>query len=215
MCDDLTRRQMREYRGTLTEPGKDSPFRNRSVEENLDLFARMRAGEFPEGARTLRAKIDMASGNINLRDPVMYRIIHAAHHRTGDAWCIYPMYDFAHGQSDSIEGVSHSLCSLEYESHRPLYDWFVNELGIYAPRQIEFARLNLSHTVMSKRKLLQLVREGHVSGWDDPRMPTLAGLRRRGYTATRHPKFLQPRSAWQRPTVWWKLACWSIACARN
>jgi glutaminyl-tRNA synthetase len=181
---DLTGDQVRAYRGTLTEPGKDSPYRNRSVEENLDLFARMRAGEFPEGARTLRAKIDMASGNINMRDPVMYRIIHAAHHRTGDAWCIYPMYDFAHGQSDSIEGVTHSLCSLEYEAHRPLYDWFVEQLGIYAPRQIEFARLNLSHTVMSKRKLLQLVREGHVRGWDDPRMPTLAGLRRRGYTAS-------------------------------
>jgi glutaminyl-tRNA synthetase len=181
---DLTADQVRDYRGTLTEPGKDSPYRNRSVEENLDLFSRMRAGEFPEGARTLRAKIDMASGNINMRDPVMYRIIHAAHHRTGDTWCIYPMYDFAHGQSDSIEGVTHSLCSLEYESHRPLYDWFVKELGIYAPRQIEFARLNLSHTIMSKRKLLQLVRDGHVRGWDDPRMPTLAGLRRRGYTAS-------------------------------
>ncbi len=181
---DLTGDQVREYRGTLTEPGRDSPFRTRSVDENLDLFARMRAGDFPDGTRTLRAKIDMASGNINLRDPVIYRILHSAHHRTGDAWCIYPMYDFAHGQSDSIEGVTHSLCSLEYESHRPLYDWLVNELEIYAPRQIEFARLNLSHTIMSKRKLLQLVREGHVSGWDDPRMPTLAGLRRRGYTAS-------------------------------
>jgi glutaminyl-tRNA synthetase len=179
---DLTPDQTREYRGTLTEPGTDSPFRERSIAENLDLFSRMRAGEFPDGARTLRAKIDMRSGNINMRDPVMYRILHAHHHRTGDAWCIYPMYDFAHGQSDSIEEISHSLCSLEYQDHRPLYDWFLKELGIFAPRQIEFARLNLSHTVMSKRKLLQLVKEGHVRGWDDPRMPTLAGMRRRGYT---------------------------------
>jgi glutaminyl-tRNA synthetase len=180
--DDLSAEEIRAYRGTLTEPGRESPFRDRSVEENLDLFARMRAGEFPEGSRTLRAKIDMASGNINLRDPVMYRILHASHHRTGDAWCLYPMYDFAHGQSDSIEGVTHSLCSLEYEDHRPLYDWFLDALGLYHPRQIEFARLNLSYTVMSKRKLLRLVRDGHVRGWDDPRMPTLAGLRRRGYT---------------------------------
>jgi glutaminyl-tRNA synthetase len=179
---DLTPDQIREYRGTLTEPGTDSPFRERSIAENLDLFSRMRAGEFPDGARTLRAKIDMRSGNINMRDPVMYRILHAHHHRTGDAWCIYPMYDFAHGQSDSIEEISHSLCSLEYQDHRPLYDWFLKELGIFAPRQIEFARLNLSHTVMSKRKLLQLVKEGRVRGWDDPRMPTLAGMRRRGYT---------------------------------
>ncbi len=180
---DLSGDEMREYRGTLTEPGKNSPYRDRSVEENLDLFARMRAGEFADGSRTLRAKIDMASGNINLRDPVMYRILRATHHRTGDKWCIYPLYDFAHGQSDSLEGITHSLCSLEYEIHRPLYDWFVNELEIYAPRQIEFARLNLSYTVMSKRKLLQMVREKHVSGWDDPRMPTLSGLRRRGYTS--------------------------------
>lgn len=179
---DLSPEEIREYRGTLTQPGRESPWRNRSVEENLDLFQRMRAGEFPEGSRTLRAKIDMASGNINLRDPVMYRIIHAHHHRTGDRWCIYPMYDFAHGQSDSIEGVTHSLCSLEYEDHRPLYDWFIRELEIFAPRQIEFARLNLSYTVLSKRKLIQLVREGHVRGWDDPRLPTLRGLRRRGYT---------------------------------
>ncbi len=179
---DLTAEQMREYRGTPFEPGKESPYRNRSVEENLDLFARMRAGEFPNGARTLRAKIDMASGNLNMRDPVMYRILHAAHHRTGDEWCIYPMYDFAHGQSDSIEGITHSLCSLEYEDHRPLYDWFLDELEIYHPRQIEFARLKLSYTVLSKRKLLLLVRDGHVRGWDDPRMPTLSGLRRRGYT---------------------------------
>jgi glutaminyl-tRNA synthetase len=179
---DLTAEQVREYRGTLTEPGRNSPYRDRSVAENLDLFARMRAGEFPDGTRTLRAKIDMAAGNINMRDPVLYRILHASHHRTGDAWCIYPMYDFAHGQSDSIEGISHSLCSLEYEDHRPLYDWFLRELGIYAPRQIEFARLQLTYTVLSKRKLLRLVKEGFVSGWDDPRMPTLSGYRRRGYT---------------------------------
>ncbi len=179
---DLSAEEVREYRGTLTQPGRESPYRNRTVEENLDLFARMRAGEYPEGSRTLRAKIDMASGNINLRDPVMYRIIHAPHHRTGDTWCIYPMYDFAHGQSDSIEKITHSLCSLEYEDHRPLYNWFLDELEIFHPRQIEFARLNLSSTVLSKRKLLRLVQEGHVQGWDDPRMPTLSGLRRRGYT---------------------------------
>jgi len=181
--DDLSADEIREYRGTLTRPGKESPYRNRSVEENLDLFERMRKGEFPDGARVLRAKIDMASGNMNLRDPVMYRIIHEPpHHRTGTKWCIYPMYDFAHGQCDSIEGITHSLCSLEYQEHRPLYDWFLDELEIYHPRQIEFARLNLTYTVMSKRKLLRLVKEGHVRGWDDPRMPTLAGLRRRGYT---------------------------------
>jgi glutaminyl-tRNA synthetase len=180
--DDLSADEIRQYRGTLTEPGKDSPYRNRTVEENLDLFERMRAGEFPDGSRVLRAKIDMASGNINLRDPVMYRILHAEHHRTGNKWCIYPMYDFAHGQSDSIEGITHSLCSLEYEDHRPLYDWFLDELEIYHPRQIEFARLNLSYTVLSKRKLLRLVKEGFVAGWDDPRMPTLAGMRRRGLT---------------------------------
>lgn len=180
---DLTADEMRAYRGTLTEPGKNSPYRDRSVDENLDLFARMRAGEFPDGTRTLRAKIDMAAGNINMRDPVMYRIIHATHHRTGDDWCIYPMYDFAHGQSDSIEGITHSLCSLEYEDHRPLYDWYVREIGIYAPRQIEFARLILSYTVLSKRKLLRLVKDGLVSGWDDPRMPTLSALRRRGVPA--------------------------------
>jgi glutaminyl-tRNA synthetase len=180
--DDLTAEQMAQHRGTLTEPGTPSPHRSRSVEENLDLFERMRRGEFAEGSRTLRAKIDMAAGNINLRDPVMYRIRKATHHRTGDHWCIYPMYDWAHGQSDSIEGVTHSLCTLEYEDHRPLYDWYIQALGVYAPRQIEFARLNLSHTIMSKRKLLTLVEEGLVSGWDDPRMPTLAGLRRRGYT---------------------------------
>ncbi|HEY3303554.1 MAG TPA: glutamine--tRNA ligase/YqeY domain fusion protein [Candidatus Binatia bacterium] len=179
---DLSAEQIREYRGTLTLPGKDSPFRNRSVEENLDLFRRMRAGEFPDGARTLRAKINMASPNLNMRDPVMYRILHAAHHRTGDRWCIYPTYDFAHGQSDSIEGTTHSICTLEFEDHRPLYDWFLDQLGIHHPQQIEFARLNLTHTVLSKRKLLQLVQQGHVAGWDDPRMPTLAGIRRLGYT---------------------------------
>src|SRR5712692_9129239 len=180
--DDLSADETREYRGTLTEPGRESPYRNRSVEENLDLLEHMRAGEFADGTRTLRAKIDMASPNLNLRDPVMYRIRKTAHHRTGNQWCIYPLYDWAHGQSDSIEGVTHSLCTLEYEDHRPLYDWYIQALGIYAPRQIEFARLNLSHTVMSKRKLLTLVEDRLVSGWDDPRMPTLAGLRRRGYT---------------------------------
>ena len=179
---DLTAEQIREYRGTLTEPGKDSPFRGRTVEENLDLFQRMKAGEFPDGSRTLRAKIDMAAPNLNMRDPVMYRILHATHHRTGDQWCIYPTYDFAHGQSDSIEGITHSLCTLEFEDHRPLYDWFIEQLGIHHPKQIEFARLNLTYTVLSKRKLLELVQHGHVSGWDDPRMPTLAGFRRRGYT---------------------------------
>ncbi|GLI33830.1 glutamine--tRNA ligase/YqeY domain fusion protein [Desulforhabdus amnigena] len=175
--------EIRQYRGTLTEPGKDSPYRNRSVEENLDLFQRMRAGEFEDGAHVLRAKIDMASPNLNMRDPVMYRIRHLEHHRTGDKWCIYPMYDYAHGISDSIEGITHSICTMEYEDHRPLYDWFLDELELEChPQQIEFARLNLSYTVMSKRKLLQLVQEGHVTGWDDPRMPTLAGMRRRGYT---------------------------------
>jgi glutaminyl-tRNA synthetase len=180
---DLNSDQMRQYRGTLTEPGRNSPFRDRSIDENLDLFERMKAGEFSDGARTLRAKIDMASPNLNLRDPVMYRILHAAHHRTGERWCIYPTYDFAHGQSDSIEGITHSICTLEFEDHRPLYDWFLDQLDIHHPQQIEFARLNLSHTVLSKRKLLQLVQQNHVSGWDDPRMPTLAGIRRRGYTA--------------------------------
>jgi glutaminyl-tRNA synthetase len=179
---DLSPDQLREYRGTLTEPGRESPYRNRSVEENLDLFARMRAGEFPNGSRTLRAKIDMASPNLNLRDPVMYRILHAEHHRTGNRWCIYPTYDWAHGQSDSIEGITHSICTLEFEDHRPLYDWFLDQLGIHHPRQIEFDRLNLTYTVLSKRKLLTLVEKGYVRGWDDPRMPTLSGLRRRGYT---------------------------------
>ena len=181
--DELSPDEMREYRGTLTKPGKNSPWRDRPIEENLDLFRRMRAGEFPDGSKTLRAKIDMASPNINMRDPVMYRILHATHHRTGDTWCIYPMYDFAHGQSDSLERITHSMCSLEYENHRPLYDWFLDQLGIFHPQQIEFARLNLTHTVMSKRKLRQLVEEGLVDGWTDPRMPTLAAMRRRGYPA--------------------------------
>lgn len=179
---DLTPEQIREARGSLTEPGKPSPFRDRTVEENLKLFEAMKAGEFEDGSRTLRAKIDMASANINLRDPVMYRVLRAHHHRTGDDWCIYPMYDWAHGQSDSIESITHSICTLEFEDHRPLYNWFCENLEIHHPRQIEFARLNLNYTVMSKRKLLQLVQEGHVSGWDDPRMPTVSGLRRRGYT---------------------------------
>jgi glutaminyl-tRNA synthetase len=179
---DLSADEIREYRGTLIEPGKESPYRNRSVEENLELFEKMRKGEFPDGSRTLRAKIDMKSGNINMRDPVIYRIMHAGHHRTGSNWCIYPMYDFAHCFSDSIEGITHSICTLEFEDHRPLYDWFLDEVGVYHPRQIEFARLNLSYTVLSKRRLIQLVQEGHVNGWDDPRMPTISGLRRRGYT---------------------------------
>ncbi|HXX59039.1 MAG TPA: glutamine--tRNA ligase/YqeY domain fusion protein [Thermodesulfovibrionales bacterium] len=179
---DLSADEIREYRGTLTSPGRESPYRNRSGEENLDLFERMKRGEFPDGTRTLRAKIDMTSGNMNMRDPVMYRILHAEHHRTGSAWCIYPMYDWTHGLCDSIEGVTHSVCTLEFEDHRPLYDWFLDELKVYHPQQIEFARLNLSHTVLSKRKLIQLVQEGHVAGWDDPRMPTIAGIRRRGYT---------------------------------
>jgi len=179
---DLSAEEMREYRGTLTEPGRESPYRNRSVEENLEFFKRMRAGEFSEGSRTLRAKIDMASGNINMRDPVMCRIMHAEHHRTGKKWCIYPMYDFAHCISDSIERITHSICTLEFEDHRPLYDWFLDELKAYHPQQIEFARLNLSHTVLSKRKLIGLVEGGYVNGWDDPRMPTIAGFRRRGYT---------------------------------
>jgi glutaminyl-tRNA synthetase len=179
---DLTGDQVRQQRGTLTEPGQESPYRNRSTEESLNLFERMRAGEFPDGARTLRARIDMASPNLNLRDPIMYRILHAHHHRTGDKWCIYPMYDFAHGESDSIERITHSICTLEFEDHRPLYDWYVEQLGIYHPQQIEFDRLNLTYTVLSKRKLLMLVQQGYVKGWDDPRMPTISGLRRRGYT---------------------------------
>ena len=179
---DLTADEHREFRGTLTTPGKNSPHRDRPIEENLDLFERMRAGEFPDGSRVLRAKVDMAAPNLNLRDPVMYRILHVAHHRTGDKWCIYPMYDFTHGQSDSIEKVTHSLCTLEFEDHRPLYNWYLEALGIYHPEQTEFARLNLTHTVLSKRRLIQLVAENHVNGWDDPRMPTICGLRRRGYT---------------------------------
>lgn len=179
---DLTPEETREYRGTLTSPGKDSPYRDRTPEENLELFEKMKSGEFPDGSRTLRAKIDMAASNVNLRDPVMYRVLHAHHHRTGDKWCIYPMYDWAHGQSDSLEGITHSICTLEFEDHRPLYNWFCENLGIWHPRQIEFARLNLTYTVMSKRKLLQLVQEGHVDSWDDPRMPTISGYRRRGYT---------------------------------
>jgi glutaminyl-tRNA synthetase len=180
--DDLGAEEVRKYRGSLTEPGKESPYRNRSVEENLDLFERMRQGEFPDGSRTLRAKIDMTSPNLNMRDPVMYRILHAEHHRTGNKWCIYPMYDFAHGQSDSLEQITHSVCTLEFEDHRPLYNWFIQQLGIFPSQQIEFDRLNLTYTLLSKRKLLQLVQEGRVRGWDDPRMPTISGIRRRGYT---------------------------------
>jgi glutaminyl-tRNA synthetase len=180
--DSLSAEEIRQYRGTLTEPGRESPYRNRSIEENLALFEGMKNGDFPDGTHVLRAKIDMASGNLNMRDPVMYRILHATHPRTGDAWCIYPMYDWAHGQSDSIEGVTHSICTLEFEDHRPLYEWYIKELGIYCPQQIEFARLNLTYTLMSKRKLLKLVKENYVNGWDDPRMPTISGLRRRGYT---------------------------------
>ncbi len=188
--DDLSAEEIRKYRGTLTEPGKESPYRNRSVEENLDLFARMKAGEFPDGSRTLRAKIDMASPNVNMRDPVMYRILHAEHHRTGDKWCIYPMYDYAHGQSDSLENITHSMCTLEFESHRPLYNWFIKELGIFPSQQMEFDRLSLTYTLLSKRKLLQLVQENRVNGWDDPRMPTLSGIRRRGYTPEALRKFV-------------------------
>jgi glutaminyl-tRNA synthetase len=181
--DDLNPEQIREYRGTLSEPGQNSPYRDRVVEENLDLFNKMRAGEFAEGDRVLRAKINMTSGNLNLRDPVLYRILKSSHHRTGDKWCIYPTYDFTHGQSDSLEQITHSVCTLEFEDHRPLYEWFLNELEIYRPQQIEFARLNLNYTLLSKRKLLQLVEEGYVNGWNDPRMPTLSGMRRRGYPA--------------------------------
>jgi glutaminyl-tRNA synthetase len=181
--DDLSAEEIRQHRGTLTEPGKESPYRNRAVEENLDLFERMRKGEFPDGTRVLRAKIDMASPNLNMRDPVMYRILHAEHHRTGNKWCIYPMYDYAHGQSDSIERVTHSMCTLEFEDHRPLYNWFIQQLGIFPSQQYEFDRLSLTYTLLSKRKLLKLVQEKFVSGWDDPRMPTLSGIRRRGYTS--------------------------------
>lgn len=180
--DDLPADQISEYRGTLTQPGKNSPYRDRTVEENLDLFQRMKAGEFPDGQKVLRAKIDMAHPNLNMRDPVMYRILHASHHRTGDVWCLYPMYDWAHGLEDSLETITHSICTLEFENHRPLYDWFLDALGVYHPQQIEFARLNLTYTVMSKRLLLQLVEGGHVAGWDDPRLPTISGMRRRGYS---------------------------------
>ncbi len=189
--DDQSPEEIREHRGTLTKPGKESPYRNRSVEENLDLFERMKKGEFEDGSRVLRAKIDMASPNVNMRDPVMYRILHARHHRTGDKWCIYPMYDWAHGLEDSIERITHSLCSLEFEDHRPLYDWFLDQLGIYHPQQIEFARLNLTYTVLSKRRLIELVKGKYVNGWDDPRMPTLSGLRRRGYTPEAIQNFLK------------------------
>jgi glutaminyl-tRNA synthetase len=203
---DLSAEEVRRTRGTLTEAGIESPYRNRTVEENLDLFERMKNGEFPDGARTLRAKVDMASPNLNMRDPVMYRILHADHHRTGSEWCIYPMYDYAHGQSDSIEGITHSICTLEFEDHRPLYDWYVEALGIYHPQQIEFDRLNVTYTLLSKRKLLTLVEDGHVRGWDDPRMPTLAGIRRRGYPA-------EP-SAFRKPTAPSSWVCWSTTCAR-
>lgn len=199
--DDLSADEMREYRGTLTSPGKDSPYRERSVEENLTLFEKMRRGEFPDGACVLRAKIDMASPNLNLRDPVLYRILHANHPRTGDKWCIYPMYDFAHGQSDSIEGITHSICTLEFEDHRPLYDWLIDQLGIHHPQQIEFARLNLNYTVMSKRRLIRLVDEGHVRGWDDPRMPTLSGMRRRGYPPEAIRSFVEETGATRQNSV--------------
>ncbi|MBN1504410.1 MAG: glutamine--tRNA ligase/YqeY domain fusion protein [Candidatus Eisenbacteria bacterium] len=198
---DLSADQIRETRGTLTRPGSESPYRNRSVEENLNLFERMKAGEFPDGSRVLRAKIDMSSPNLNMRDPVMYRILRASHHRTGDKWCIYPTYDFAHGQSDSIEGITHSICSLEFEDHRPLYDWYLHNLGIHHPRQIEFARLNLTYTVMSKRRLRELVEAGHVRGWDDPRMPTLSGMRRRGYTPEAIRAFLDTIGVAKRDSV--------------
>lgn len=188
---DLSAEEMRQYRGTLTEPGRNSPYRDRSVEENLDLFERMRAGEFPDGTRTLRAKIDMTSPNMNLRDPIIYRILHESHHNTGDKWCIYPMYDFAHGIEDSIEGITHSICTLEFEDHRPLYDWFLDQLEVYHPQQIEFARLNLNYTVMSKRKFIKLVQDGHVRGWDDPRMVTISGIRRRGYTPSSIRRFAE------------------------
>jgi glutaminyl-tRNA synthetase len=210
---DLNADQMREYRGTLTEPGKDSPYRTRTADENLNLFQRMRNGEFPNGSRTLRAKIDMKSPNLNLRDPVMYRILFATHHRTGDKWCIYPMYDWAHGQSDSIERITHSICTLEFENHRPLYDWCLDELGIHHPQQIEFARLNMTYTVMSKRKLLQLVEEGHVKGWDDPRMPTISGLRRRGYTPESIRAFADRVGVARRENT--SDALWLEECLRN
>jgi glutaminyl-tRNA synthetase len=198
--DDLSADEIRQHRGTLTEPGKDSPYRNRTIEENLDLFTRMKAGEFPDGTRVLRAKIDMASPNLNLRDPVMYRILHASHQRTGDKWCIYPMYDYAHGQSDSIERVTHSMCTLEFTDHQPIYRWYIEQLGIFPSNQTEFDRLNITYTMLSKRKLLQLVNEKRVSGWDDPRMPTLCGLRRRGFTPKPSAP-LSPPAASRAPTA--------------
>jgi glutaminyl-tRNA synthetase len=199
--DDLSAEQIREYRGTLTKPGNESPYRNRSVEENLELFEKMRKGEFPDGSRVLRAKIDMAAGNLNMRDPTIYRIKHASHHRTGDKWCIYPMYDFTHCLSDSIEGITHSLCDLDFEDHRPLYDWFLDQLGVHHPQQIEFARLNVTYTVLSKRKLIQLVQGGYVRGWDDPRMPTLSGLRRRGYTSETVVRFCEKAGVAKRASI--------------
>ena len=208
--------ETRATRGTLTEAGTNSPFRERSIEENLDLFRRMRAGEFPNGARVLRAKIDMASGNINLRDPVLYRILHATHPRTGDAWCIYPSYDFAHGQSDAIEGVTHSLCTLEFADHQPLYNWLLDNLPVPSrPRQIEFARLNMDYTVLSKRVLTTLVRDGHVSGWDDPRMPTIAGLQAARRAAGGDPRLRQRPSAWRAPTAASTSPCSTARCARR
>jgi len=198
---DLNSDEMREYRGTLKEPGKNSPFRDRSKEENLDLFRRMKAGEFPDGSRVLRAKIDMSHPNLNMRDPIMYRILNATHHRTGDKWCIYPMYDWAHGLEDSMEKITHSLCTLEFEDHRPLYDWFLEQLDVYRPQQIEFAPLNISYTILSKRKLLQLVSDGFVSGWDDPRMPTLSGLRRRGYTPASIKHFIEKVGVAKRDSI--------------
>ena len=212
---DLTSEEVRQYRGTLTEPGKDSPYRNRSVAENLDLFQRMRAGEFPDGARTLRAKIDMASPNINLRDPVLYRILHAEHHRTGDQWCIYPMYDYAHPISDALEGITHSICTLEFEDHRPLYDWLLDNVPAPChPQQIEFARLNLSYTVMSKRKLLKLVNEGHVSGLGRPPHAHPGRDSPPGLYPRSHPPFLRHASAWPNGRTWWTWPCWSTACGR-
>ncbi len=209
--DDQSPTEIRERRGTLTEPGQNSPYRDRSVEENLDLFRRMKAGEFPNGARVLRAKIDMGSGNINLRDPVLYRILHAHHPRTGTKWSIYPSYDYAHGQSDAIEGITHSICTLEFEDHRPLYEWLLDKLPVPStPHQYEFARLNLTYTLLSKRVLTMLVRDGHVVGWDDPRMPTIAGLRRRGVPAGRSPRLHQAQLASPRPTAWSMSVCWNF-----
>jgi len=212
--DSLSPEEIKEYRGAFGVPGKDSPYRNRSVAENLELFRRMRAGDFKEGEHVLRAKIDMQSGNMNMRDPVMYRILHTPHHRTGDKWCIYPMYDWAHGQSDSIEGVTHSMCDFFYEEHRPLYNWFLEQLGIFHPRQIEYARLNLSYTILSKRYLLQLVAGGHVRGWDDPRMPTIAGMRRRAIPRKLFER-LCSASAWPRTRVWSTSPSSSTVFVRN